>query len=211
MSNPGGLEGLSPEARQSLLQMQIAECWADNRNFDVLVWAIPAATSAIAGLILNAIVSVGDGSQGWFLRGAISAGGALLSFPLILALIKNRKFQVQRNDWRAACYFALVAGGSPRDFVTGIRPAPETASDLTPFSTLRVNADPIGKSAPSSPPPYRRGGPRRLGASLWRFSDHRFGDLSAFDLLLAVSWLTLAAELVGAVAFSAAGAVEVML
>jgi hypothetical protein len=112
---PAPTELLSPNATlpvelwRSILLCQLGECWNDVRNIDGLVWQIPAGIGAILGLILSGLgARVVDGRPDLLDVGAMFAV-VLISSALIVALHKNRMFQVSRNIYMKAIYKQLLA------------------------------------------------------------------------------------------------------
>lgn len=172
-----------PEWRRQLMIEQIKECWADNRNYDVILWAIPATISAIAGLLVNAIFQIGSASYATWVRPLLALAAAVITLPLVLALFKNRLFQIDRNNWRNALYRALENGTLPAAELDKIRFSPEARSNAVTFSTPRLTA-------------HTNHGPR-----YWRILVARFQNVRAFDVLFVVSLATLATEVLLIVAF----------
>lgn len=99
---------LPVELWRSVLLLQLGECWDDVRNIDSLVWQIPAGIGAILGLILSGLgpqVVKGRPSP---LDVAAMFAVVLISYSLIVALHKNRKFQVSRNIYMKSIYKELL-------------------------------------------------------------------------------------------------------
>jgi hypothetical protein len=97
------------ELWRSILLCQLGECWNDVRNIDGLVWQIPAGIGAILGLILSGLgVRVVDGRPDLLDVGAMFAV-LLISAALVVALYKNRMFQISRNIYMKAVYRQLMA------------------------------------------------------------------------------------------------------
>lgn len=181
--------------RREFALLQIAECWADNRNYDAILWQIPAAIGAIAGLMVNAIfLAHGSGVDAW-VRPFIALAAGLITFPLVMALLKNRLFQIERNIWRAAVFQSLYADGvSASQLIVQARSdedprlarilfresqrsaSPDDGTDLVPFSSLHLD---LG---------------RTRGSSLFRLLATRFGGRSAYSVLLFVSVIILLSE-----------------
>jgi len=100
---------LPVELWRSLLLAQLTECWNDVRNIDSLVWQIPAGIGAIIGLILTGLGRSIIQNRPSLLDVAAMVAAVLVSFALIMALRKNRIFQVSRNVYIKAIYRALLA------------------------------------------------------------------------------------------------------
>lgn len=182
-------DNTAPTIREVLLIEQIKECWADNRNYDVILWAIPATITAIAGLAITAVFQLETSPSGAWARPLLALAAAVVTVPLVIALFKNRMFQIDRNRWRAALHVALANGTSPADEMNKIiinekvNKVPETHPDLVTFSTARVSYV------------------NSLGPWHWRLLCRRYHGLAAFQILFAVSILTLAAEVAMAFGF----------
>jgi hypothetical protein len=99
---------LPVELWRSLLLTQLTECWNDVRNIDSLVWQIPAGIGAIIGLILTGLGRSIIQNRPSLLDVAAMIAAVLVSFALIMALRKNRIFQVSRNVYIKAIYRALL-------------------------------------------------------------------------------------------------------
>src|SRR5262252_10232445 len=88
---------LPVELWRSILLTQLVECWNDTRNIDNLVWQIPAGIGAILGLIISGLgVRALSGQPDLLDVGAMCAV-LFISSSLVLALYKNRMFQVSRS------------------------------------------------------------------------------------------------------------------
>lgn len=166
-----------PEWRKQLMIEQIKECWADNRNFDVILWAIPATISGIAGLLLNSIFQINSSTYAIWARPFLALAAAVFTLPLVVALFKNRLFQIDRNNWRNALYCALENGTLPTVELERIRYSPEPRSNAVTFSTPRLTSE------------------TNHGSKYWRILAGRFQSIRAFDVLFIVSLATLAAEI----------------
>jgi hypothetical protein len=97
------------------LLSQLTECWDDVRNIDGLVWQIPAGIGAILGLILTGLGRNVLSGRPSIIDLAAMVAAVLVSFSLILALHKNRMFQVSRNIYMKALYRQLLSTRSASD------------------------------------------------------------------------------------------------
>ena len=166
--------GMSRSLHDELIIKQIGECWADNRNFDVIVWQIPAVIAAIAGLMLNALVRQDASINAW-VKPLIPAGAALVTFPLVLALLKNRIFQIERNNWRIALYNNLTKRVPISEALGGIRPEPPRNDNLVRFSSPQITS-------------------KFKGPWYWRFWANRLKGVRAYNALFFVSVVVLLSE-----------------
>lgn len=162
------------KARQELLLAQFRECCADIRQYDAMLWQLPAAIGAIVGLTLNfAGQALAAGSATW-----IHVGGEflalLLTVPLVLALYKNRLFQRSRNQFRSILVKAIQLHARNPNEPDAALPALEEREDkvglagLFPIHSLALGQLP-------GPP--------------------RFRHLRAYDFLFSASVLMLAGHL----------------
>jgi hypothetical protein len=107
-SAPKGPATLSSELWQSVILTQISECWNDIRQLDGVLWQIPAGIGAILGLILTALGPRSlTGRPGPFEVIAVF-GAFLVTFSLVVALYKNRIFQVSRSIYIKSLYKELL-------------------------------------------------------------------------------------------------------
>jgi disulfide bond formation protein DsbB len=97
---------------RSILVTQLGECWNDVRNIDSLVWQIPASIGAILGLILTGLGSKALKGHPSLLDVAAMFAVVFVSYSLLLALHKNRVFQIARNIYMKAIYRELLKTGS---------------------------------------------------------------------------------------------------
>jgi hypothetical protein len=167
-----------PDIRRQLLLAQMEECWADIRNFDSILWQIPAAISAIGGLMVNALAQKEINFGPWS-RPTIAYAAALLTLPLLAALVKNRIFQTDRNNWRISLYRAYVSGGplEIQDYYPENASLGKVAKDLVLLSSREIHHR------------FRR------GPWYWRISAGALRGVSAFNVLLLVSLGVFAGEL----------------
>jgi hypothetical protein len=100
---------------RSILLTQLGECWDDVRNIDSLVWQIPAGIGAILGLILSGLGTKVVSGRPSLLDVAAMFAVVLVSFSLIMAMHKNRMFQVSRNMYMKSIYKQLLATHSAAD------------------------------------------------------------------------------------------------
>jgi hypothetical protein len=105
-------ENIAIDVWRSILTTQLGECWDDVRNIDSLVWQIPAGIGAILGLILTGLGASAFKGHPSLLDVAAMFAVVLISYSLILALHKNRMFQVSRNIYMKAIYLELLKTGS---------------------------------------------------------------------------------------------------
>lgn len=178
MQNRADTAGESRETlsvEQQLYVSQMGECWADIRNYDTVLWQIPAAISAIGGLMVVALVQPEIEFGAWA-RPIIAFAAALLTLPLVVALVKNRLFQTDRNNWRIALYKKLVEGGSgpvqAGDYKLGEVPVGLVPLGL-PRTQLRLDRGPL----------------------YWRLAARAVYGLSAFNVLLLVSLVVFFGEI----------------
>jgi hypothetical protein len=180
---------------QDILMLQLRELWNDNRQFDVIVWQIPAAIGAIAGILgSNVAPAVSHHEVSW-MHAASAATALLVTCPLVLALYKNRYFQVSRNEWRAAVFETLRTKGGVEDLAVSYinyrsmdpHPVPGLVSFSTP-SLNEIDAKPLGLRALDDP------ALRRQHPLVRPFIRH-LSRLSAFKVLWRVSLLVVVAEL----------------
>jgi hypothetical protein len=101
---------------------------------------IPAAISAIAGLLINALFQISSGYPGGWIKPLIALAAAVFTAPLVMALFKNRLFQIDRNNWRVALFLALQKKTHPAEEVKKLRSAPEEPHpDMVIFSTPHLS------------------------------------------------------------------------
>ena len=163
------------ESPDELLLAQFRECWADNRNYDVIVWQIPAAIGAIAGIMLNALRLSAGGDDRF--RPLVAAGAAWVTFPLVVALVKNRIFQIERNNWRIKLFEALTNNQTTIDALDAAAPEQRPATgNLVLFSTPHI------ASTFDQGPWY------------WRVAASTFKGIRAYNILLLASLVVLIAE-----------------
>jgi hypothetical protein len=100
---------LPVELWRSILLVQLGECWNDIRNIDGLVWQIPAGIGAILGLILTGLGTRALKGRPSLIDVAAMFAVVLVSYSLIVALHKNRMFQISRNKYMKGIYKQLLA------------------------------------------------------------------------------------------------------
>jgi hypothetical protein len=163
--------------REHLFIAQLEECWADIRNYDAILWQIPAAISAIGGLMANALVQP-DITFGPWSRPIIAFAAAGLTLPLLVALVKNRIFQTDRNNWRIALYTRLMEGGPELPKARDVYPEGSDAPDgLVLLSSRAIT------------------GRFEHGPVYWKFLARVIRPVSAFNVLLLVSLAVFVGEL----------------
>ncbi len=148
---------LPVELWRSLLLTQLTECWNDVRNIDNLVWQIPAGIGAIIALILTGLGRSIIQNRPSLLDVVAMIAAVLVSFALIIALRKNRMFQVSRNVYIKAIYRALLAtntaevgemiraGLETDDCSMEILPGcvPRATQDLAAFTASQTKSRPL--------------------------------------------------------------------
>jgi hypothetical protein len=181
----GHIPSVRDEIRDRVLLAQVAECWADLRNFDVIVWQIPAAVSAIGGLMVTGLLSEEAAGRPWA-RCLVALGAAFVTFPLVIALVKNRIFQVDRNNWRLALLEALLKDPTSLPKIREYHPESQARDGIVLLSSRDI---------------HTRFG---HGPWYWRASARMFKRVSAYNVLFAVSLMVLAGEFLIGVYFGIA-------
>jgi hypothetical protein len=179
---------LPVELWRSILLTQLSECWDDVRNVDSLVWQLPTGIGAILGIVLAALSPHNLSRPGLFEVAAVF-GACFVTLSLLLALYKNRRFQVSRGKYIKSIYMELLGTeGLVASQMTPVKLAPvdHKIRDLPGLVALSSKdldeVDPTDKSTPEGPSDIK-GGIYQI-RSMMR---SRMGRVSAFKVLFRVS------------------------
>ena len=113
--NEPSSQSIPVELWRAILLAQLGQCWDDVRQTDSILWQIPAGIGAIVGLVLAAIgANAVRGKPNLVQVIAVFAASAV-TFSLIVAVYKNRVFQVSRSIYIKSFYKQLMLTKDAKD------------------------------------------------------------------------------------------------
>ena len=183
--SPEEMEPVPVEAWAHWLVQQYAQCSADIRQVDALVWQIPAAIGAIGTLLaLTFAAAGGTGARDVSVpQIGIAVVAMAITFSLLIGLHKNRLFQIQRSRYRLVLHVAYLRAarlpsGSP---VSPVLPDPGhvAGADVDDLHLFGI----FPSTSKKQPCPTHG----RVDSLIW--------GVSAYDFLASMSLVVAVAEL----------------